>query len=483
MREGMPLRTWLSTARSFLALLLISVVSLVAISAAPASAATAHGIPAMPDQGIFENCPLDTNLAVCEQRLQVMHDGGVKVVVIGLRDSNSLTNIAAYAQAAQSLGMSVMWEINDPVFWGGSPIGASAAADFADFSTACGCTSTGQVLTYMIQWLAALPNTYGYYAADDESISVGQTTALTTYVSEIKALDPGAMVMLGAYPSAGAANAGTGATLGEEIYPVTTNQLMPSRQHQAMWGSVRWSITSDQKIADNHGYPSAFILQAFTFGDNLSDGEAVGVCTPTMSQQTCYSKLQYPSQSTQLRLRNQVILHAHPKLILWYNFDQTYGQAGTDTYTLYPTGSLASARWASLSAAIKAPSPYVAIAQAARARRHPLVIRYHRPRARRVRAGARYTLPVLRFASTTGIRRIKIRVRNERRKVFARRYRGRGPTHRSLRHIHVKTKGLAKGAHVLKITVTDVRGRSRTRTIRFVVRGSKRHHRHHHHRT
>ena len=85
-------------------------------------------------------------------------------------------------------------------------------------------------------------------------------------------------------------------------------------QHLADWESVDQSIEQGQQAASSSGKDSAFILQAFTFGDNKDDGEAVGVCTPSMNQQECYSKLDYPSASTQLQLRNEVLEHSSAKL-------------------------------------------------------------------------------------------------------------------------------------------------------------------------
>lgn len=377
-------------------LLLTAMACTIVASSATAAAAssradTATGVPA---QGIFENCDLDTELSQCIQRLQVMQQGGLQVVVLGLQDSDSLANIQAYDDAAAGLGMSVMWEINDPGFWGGAPIGASVASDFSDFSSACGCSDPSQLLTYMIQWLSALPATYGYYAADDESISPGQTAGLTAYVNEIKAAAPGEMVMIGAFAGSSDSTAGTGATIGDELYPETSTSLMPMDQNLAMWQWVQQSITQDQQTEDKQDVPSAFILQAFTFGDNLDDGEAVGVCTPSMSQRGCYDKLLYPSESVQLALRNQVLEHADPKLILWYSFAQTYGQAGDDTFSIYPTGATATARWAGLSDAIQAPYPETAIAHEAKAKhkRHHRKHKKHRKakhRSKRHRAASK----------------------------------------------------------------------------------------------
>jgi len=291
-----------------------------------------------------------------------MHSAGMQVAVVGIQGV-PLSSIASYATYAQSVGMSVMWEINDPGFWGGAWNGSSAAADWAGFSSACGCTATGQVLDYMIRWLAALPATYGYYAADDWTLTAGQVAGLTQYVSEIRSDDPTHMVMVGSTQAQGTTYYATGATIGNEIYPETTSNLMPYGRNLATWQSVQQSVEQDARAAKAHGEASAFLLQSFTFGDNIWDGEAVGACTAQMTQQQCASRLDFPSPAVQLELRNQVLEHADPTLILWFNFQETYGQGG---------------RWAGLTRVINA--PYPATASVARAKR----------KARGVRRGRRY---------------------------------------------------------------------------------------------
>lgn len=309
-----------------------------------------------PAEGMFDNCDLNSQLSTCEQRLNVMAQGGLKVVVMAV-GYNTEPNLQAYAAYAQSVGMSVMWELNDPGFWGGAWSGSSAANDFSQFAQACGCTSAHGVLQTMISFLAALPGTYGYYAADDLSIQPGQRAGLTSYVNTLKAIDPNHMVMVGANAGQGQSNASSGAVIGNEIYPETNQNLQNMTTNEATWDALQQEITQAQASATRNGQGSAFILQAFTFGDNLSDGQAVGVCTAAMSQQQCYDKLLYPNQQVQEELRNEVLQHSHAKLILWYSFEQTYGQAGTDTYSIYPTGSLASSRWAAFTRAINSPQP------------------------------------------------------------------------------------------------------------------------------
>lgn len=323
-----------------------------------------------PLEGIFDGCDLGSELSICEQRLAVIAHGGLKVVVIGVGQS-SVADLAAYAGYAQSLGMRVMWELNDPGYWGGVWNGSSAAADNPQFAAACGCSDTTGVFDAMITSLASLPATYGYYAADDESIEPGQSVALRAYVSEIKALAPGQMVMIGDNIAQGQANASAGAVMGNQIYPEMTSNIANMDGNLAAWDMVRGQISQAQQTATRDGQDSAFLLQAFTFGDNLDDGEAVGACTPQMSQQQCYSRLRYPSEQVQLELRNEVLERTRAKLILWYSFQGTYGQAGDDSYSIYPTGAVAQARWAGLVQAVNAPlpAPYASAASAALKRR------------------------------------------------------------------------------------------------------------------
>ncbi|HEX3801310.1 MAG TPA: hypothetical protein VHV75_00575 [Solirubrobacteraceae bacterium] len=310
----------------------------------------AHDAGTLPAEGMFDSCNIGSTLNACEQDLQKMHQAGLQVAVVGMQ-WYSQSQLSAYTNYAQGLGMSVMWEINDPGFWGGQWNGSSASNDFPQFSAACGCTDAKQVLNYMVQWLGALPATYGFYAADDELLTPGERGGLTQYVDEIKADAPGQMVMVGSSQSQGTTYASTGATIGNQIYPETTDALMPYGSNLAAWDSVQQSVTQDQHAATTHGTQSAFILQAFSFGDSLIDGEDVGVCTASMSQAHCASLLHYPSASTQLELRNEVLEHSQPKLILWYTYGQTYGQGD---------------RWSGLTSAVR--SPYPTTASAARAK-------------------------------------------------------------------------------------------------------------------
>jgi hypothetical protein len=319
-------------------------------------------------EGIFENCSLDTAMPLCTQRLATMHAGGIEVVVVPGWGA-SLTSLMQYAATAHALGMSVMWELSNPGWWQEPSTSTEMAGYFPAFAAGCGCNQNGPLLSYLIGWLGGLPGTYGYYAADDSMLSAGDRPGVAAYVSQIKQRDPSHTVLIGSFGLGESQEyEGIADMIGTEIYPVTTTSLVPLNAHRGAWDSVGQTASRAQQAAARAHKQSAFILQAFTWGDNIADGTAVGACSPGESNLACYAALQYPSPAAQLELRNEILLHAHPKLILWWSFPGTYGQAGDDTYSIYPTGAQAVLRWAALSAAIKAPMPRPVFPRARRAR-------------------------------------------------------------------------------------------------------------------
>ncbi len=205
-----------------------------------------------------------------------------------------------------------MWELSNPTWWRDPGTSTGAAGPFSAFAAGCGCDQNGPLLAYMIHWLGGLPGTYGYYAADDSMLAPTDQAGVASYVSQIKQQDDAHTVMIGSYgQQQAAAYQGIADVVGAEMYPVNTTSLMPVSANHSSWNSIAGSASHVQQAADVAGKQSAFILQAFTWGDNPVDGQAAGVCTAGDAQQACYDKLTYPSASDQLQLRNEVLLHAH----------------------------------------------------------------------------------------------------------------------------------------------------------------------------
>ena len=324
---------------------------------ATALTATTAAAASLPPEGIFDNCHLDAQMPTCVQRLEVMQQGGMRIVVISAA-SVSPTSLADYAATAHSLGMSVMWELSDPRWWQDSPASTTMASTYPGFASACGCSDNGHLLAYLVNWLGQLPGTYGYYAADDTVLSPGDEAGVAHYVAEIKQQDPNHTVMIGsADESQTTSYQSISDVIGTEIYPFTTGSMLPVSANAGEWDSIGQWASGAQQAANGAGKQSAFILQAFTWGDNLSDGQIIGGCSASDTPSACYAKLSYPSAAEQLQLRNEVLRHAHPKLILWWSFPGTYGDVTGDTYSIYPTGAEAAARWSGLVSAVEAPFP------------------------------------------------------------------------------------------------------------------------------
>jgi hypothetical protein len=335
----------------------------------------------MPTEGIFENCNVDTTMATCLQRLQVMHDGGIQVVVFPAQDG-SPANLAAYDQAAHQLGMSVMWALSNQGWW----LNQEVQTYYPGFAAACGCSDNASLLSYMVHFFASLPATYGYYAADDSVLPNSDQAAIASYVAQIKAADPVGQVMIASADQSQASQyQHIGDLNGAEIYPVSTDSLLPIGANQGTWDGVGATAAQAQQAADGVHHASAFILQAFSFGDNLDDGQAIGACSPNESKLACWNQVQYPSAAAQLELRNEVIQNAHPKLILWWSFQGTFGDAMGDTYSIYPTGASAAAHWAGLTAAINAPAPAGSVDATPAPRPVAHVATVHRPAKKKSR--------------------------------------------------------------------------------------------------
>ena len=375
-----------------------TLVAVLALACAPADARHRHrhrhrhhlrnaAAQTLPPQGIFENCPLDSMLATCVQRLSTMHQAGLKVVVVA-PGSTPLDALTSYSQAAQGLGMSVMWELSNPVWWREPPNGTSAAGNFSGFAAACGCQSNQDVLAYAVNWLAALPATYGYYAVDDSMLGPDDRAGVSAYVAQIKQHDAIRPVMIGAFqPSQGRQYIDVADMIGQEVYPITTDRLLPASQHPDMWAYIDGTVTGAQQAARQAGKGSAFILQAFTWGDNLDDGTAIGVCNQADTTASCSQRLRYPSGPEQAAIRNAVLAHAHPNLILWWSFQGTAGMPAPNDSFAPISPDEAAARWTGLSAAISAPMTSPGGSRAAKIR----LLRQKQLRAqRRRRARARH---------------------------------------------------------------------------------------------
>jgi len=87
--------------------------------------------------------------------------------------------------------------------------------------------------------------------------------------------------------------------------------------------------------------------------------------------------------------------------------------------------------------------------------------------AKCVDTGNTYKLPNVTFTSNAGIRRIQVMAGSRVVKTIS--FSGRGPTQYKLHGLSVTTLGLGAGGHAITLRITDVKGRSASRTLRYSV--------------
>ena len=311
-----------------------------------------------PLEGVFDDCPLYSELTVCEQRLQLAGQAGFQVLVLPLNDAQTYGQLQAYASVASTAGVKIMYDISNPNLWESS-LDSPGQSDYSILPIANSSTTNGAYITQLVQELLALPATYGFYMADDSMVEPGDLQGLENESNLIhQVAGKNVPVVISASASQGTSEQAAANFLASELYPVTSQANLPVNKNLALWNGVQSQIQQAQKAATAHGDGSAFILQGFTFGDNVIDGQAVGTCSQEENPQKCYQANAYPSPALQHLLLSAVeqFTDDQAKLVLWYNLDETLGNPTPGpSYDIFPSGTVAQQRWAGLKQAIKPP--------------------------------------------------------------------------------------------------------------------------------
>jgi hypothetical protein len=83
------------------------------------------------------------------------------------------------------------------------------------------------------------------------------------------------------------------------------------------------------------------------------------------------------------------------------------------------------------------------------------------------KAGNRVAITAQTATSNSGIRKITVVFRGQTIKTYH--FSGQGPTRFVVSGVFINTKGLKHGAYTVKITMTDIRGHSVSKTLRFAI--------------
>lgn len=252
-------------------------------------------------QGLYESCaPMDGN--ICLQRLETMAAAGFTLVVNYDQLYSTAQQELAYAQKAHSLGMKVIWAMNDPVFWNGKSI----LQTYHGLAVTCQCNDNTGFIRYFINLVKNLPATWGYYIGDE--VKSNDYAAFNTYANQVKQDDPGhpRLFISGETSTTLGANlapfADSADVIGSDFYPIGTTEPITSVAHVAH---------AVQSIANQHNKQSTMVLQAFDFAQYPDDS---WVCSPFP---VC---TRYPTTNEMREMRDMVFTNAHPSFILWYSF-------------------------------------------------------------------------------------------------------------------------------------------------------------------
>src|SRR5215208_5069476 len=148
------------------------------VVAAPASAA--ETAPRMPAQGVYDWCSPAESSDHCASRLRLIAEAGFEVVQNMSGLDGKLSDVRAFADAAEANGVSVIWSLQhgaEPTNFLGSEVTAG-----------CGCTTAEEALAYLIGALRSYPSTWGYYVADEPTPV--DHDKVVDHAAWLKALDP-----------------------------------------------------------------------------------------------------------------------------------------------------------------------------------------------------------------------------------------------------------------------------------------------------
>jgi hypothetical protein len=247
----------------------------------------------LPPQGLYESCDLQDELEACDARLETIARAGFRVVLNYQQFQADRGHILAYAAAAESAGLKLVWPMKDSPWWKGSGLRAA----YPPLARDCACASDDEFLRWVVRLVTGLPATWGYYVGDETppryATGVGRLSAL------VKRLDPvhprlfvgdGSQIAASLSPFSGVAD-----VLGGFVYPIGTQNPL----------STVASVSAELTHLARRDQRPAVVLQAFSWGQ-YPEGTRFRALWPTRRQ---------------LRTeRDRALEGGRPRLLLWYSY-------------------------------------------------------------------------------------------------------------------------------------------------------------------
>ena len=343
-------------------------VFLLLLSSAFAATGRASAVPyEQPDYGVLDRCHWTETPRACSQRMQALGRAGVRVVFNVRSSEDPLPDQRAFAAAAADAGLGVMWSLSDPAIYRAWAEGGDALARvpyMTHFARDCGGCANDRLLARAIGFWRSLPNTYGYYVADDTALNPATDPGMRALSARVRALDPDHPTHVATFSTydAGGAQAERYQSSADRVLAELYPWHLPGWRADEPLRAIGERAADAQRVADAHGAESAFWLQSFTWADNDASADAVGAhCPDDWAAERCYARGHWPSAAELTELRDQVLLNARPRLIMWYYLDDIIGfvdgQRPGEGRWWGPTPEQAQRRWAAFAQMLRAPAP------------------------------------------------------------------------------------------------------------------------------
>jgi len=282
-------------------LALVTLIAAVMPDCSPLRQSSVNSVPTVPPQGVYESCPPHDSRQ-CLDRLTQIARAGFQIILNYDQFHGTANRELEYAAVAHSLNVKIIWGMSDPVFWNGTDL----RRHFSELGATCACTDNRGFISYMVNLVKELPATWGYYIGDEaRATDRSKVEAFATLVRQLDSSHPRLYIAGGDSSTLGSnlePFADTAEVIGADYYPISTGASLDTV------GPVAQAV---QSVADQQARHSAFILQAFSWGQYPTDS---WVCSPFPR---C---ARYPTESEMRMMRDLVLSTAHPVMLLWYSY-------------------------------------------------------------------------------------------------------------------------------------------------------------------
>lgn len=251
---------------------------------------------ALPPQGVYDQCAPATQ--DCATNLQAIADAGFKYVLNYTAWYGSADQVRQYADEAQSVGLQVIWPLNDHAWRDGTDL----RSYYRYLGPDCDCSSNTAFKRWALGLVKDHPATWGFYVGDEldpTGTNISQTKALER---EVKSIAPDKPTMYVTIPNGSGELtsqlqpfADAADYVGADYYPVGKSDAVNATSNYA---------TQTRSLVSGAGGNPIFVLQAFSWRSYDSS-----------------MRERFPTRSEMQQMRDMAIGSGDPQMLLWYAYN------------------------------------------------------------------------------------------------------------------------------------------------------------------